>query len=334
LIRRAGWLAALLLAVLFAAAALAQTGVTRIEITARPIETFDAAASGQRQFGALEFRGGLELSSAEKRFGGLSAIRVGANGEDFLAVTDKGNWLRGRLTYRGKALSGITNAEMAPILAADGKPMTERGWYDSEGLADDGVTAYVSLERVHRILGFDLGRDGLQARGRTIALPPVVSKLKSNRGIECLTFAPRDGPLSGALIAISERGLDADGNIRGFLIGGKISADIFIKRKDDFDVVDCATTPEGGFLILERFFSWRQGIAVRIRRIPQSKIVPGAMLDGPTLIEADLGYQIDNMEGLSVHRAADGDIVLTLVSDDNFTMFQRTILLQFTLLER
>ena len=56
------------------------------------------------------------------------------------------------------------------------------------------------------------------------------------------------------------------------------------------------------------------------------------MLDGPVLIEADMGYQIDNMEGLSVHRAANGDIVLTLVSDDNFSVIQRTILLQFTLL--
>jgi hypothetical protein len=52
------------------------------------------------------------------------------------------------------------------------------------------------------------------------------------------------------------------------------------------------------------------------------------------LIEADLGYEIDNMEGLSVHRAANGDVVLTLVSDDNFSIIQRTILLQFTLVDR
>ena len=37
------------------------------------------------------------------------------------------------------------------------------------------------------------------------------------------------------------------------------------------------------------------------------------------LIEADLGYQIDNMEGIAVHRNARGETVLTLVSDDNFS---------------
>jgi hypothetical protein len=51
------------------------------------------------------------------------------------------------------------------------------------------------------------------------------------------------------------------------------------------------------------------------------------------LLEADLGYEIDNMEGLSVHRGAAGETVLTLVSDDNFSIIQRTLLLQFTLAE-
>jgi hypothetical protein len=36
------------------------------------------------------------------------------------------------------------------------------------------------------------------------------------------------------------------------------------------------------------------------------------------------------MEGLAVHQSG-GDTVLTLVSDDNFSPLQRTLLLQFTL---
>jgi hypothetical protein len=73
---------------------------------------------------------------------------------------------------------------------------------------------------------------------------------------------------------------------------------------------------------------------MRIRRVPLADIVPGVVLEGSLLITADMGYQIDNMEGLSVHRAANGDTVLTLVSDDNFSLIQRTILLQFTLLDK
>ena len=45
-----------------------------------------------------------------------------------------------------------------------------------------------------------------------------------------------------------------------------------------------------------------------------------------------MGYQIDNLEGLSVHRNSKGELVLTMVSDDNFSLLQRTILLQFALI--
>jgi hypothetical protein len=59
---------------------------------------------------------------------------------------------------------------------------------------------------------------------------------------------------------------------------------------------------------------------------------PGAVVDGDLILSADMGYQIDNLEGLSVNRTSRGDVMLTMVSDDNFSRLQRTILLQFTLI--
>ena len=76
-----------------------------------------------------------------------------------------------------------------------------------------------------------------------------------------------------------------------------------------------------------------RGITARIRRVPQRDIRPGAVVDGPVLIEADLGYQLDNMEGMAVHRSPSGETIITLVSDDNFSPLQRTLLLQFALVE-
>jgi hypothetical protein len=65
--------------------------------------------------------------------------------------------------------------------------------------------------------------------------------------------------------------------------------------------------------------------------VPLAMIKPGALVDGAELITADMGQQIDNMEALSVHRDSGGALVLTLISDDNFSPLQRTLLLQFTL---
>jgi hypothetical protein len=322
---------------MFAAPAFAQPvpeSPVRIEIKSKPIEAFEARDPARKRFGALEFRGGLELSSPNREFGGLSAIRMAPDGANFVAVTDKAHWVRGRIVYRGTAPTAIVDAEMAPMLGPDGRTLTARGWFDTEALADEDGTLYVGIERVHQIVKFDYAKQGLLARAQVLPRPPAFAKLPANRGIECLAVGPKQSPLAGTLIAISERALDDDRNIKGFLIGGKTPGEFAVKRIGEFDIVDCAVLPGGGFVILERFFTWRQGVAIRLRRISLAAIVPGAVLDGPVLMEADLGYEIDNMEGLAVHRAANGDVVLTLVSDDNFSAIQRNILLQFTVLER
>jgi hypothetical protein len=91
--------------------------------------------------------------------------------------------------------------------------------------------------------------------------------------------------------------------------------------------------PSGDLLLLERKFSWLGGIGIRIRRVALASVVPGALIDGPAIFNADLGDEIDNMEGIDVHVTPEGDTVLTMVSDDNFSLIQRNLLLQFTLVE-
>ena len=305
----------------------------KIAIRARIIQSFDAREPYRVLFGKLEFRGGLELSSDYQNFGGISGLSVTPDGERFLALTDRGRWLRGRIASIGDRPMRIEDAEMAPMLGADGRPLGARGWWDTESLTMDGGIAYIGIERVNQIVRFDIGRQGLQARGQPIPVPPGVKELPRNQGLEALAFVPRGLPLAGTLIAISERGLDAAGNIRGFLIGGPTPGEFSVVRSDDFDVTDAAITPAGDLLVLERRFSIFRGAAMRIRKIALANVKPGATLDGPILIEADRAAQIDNMEALGIHRNSAGETILTIISDDNFSPLQRTILLRFTLIE-
>lgn len=302
-----------------------------IDVQARPLAGFEVRDSTRRQFGSLEFRGGLVLSSSFSHFGGISALRVQPDGARFVAISDRGWWFRGRLVYDGTRPVAIADAEMAPMLGPDGRTMAARGWYDTEALAQDGGTLYVAVERVHQIVRFNYGRDGLRARGTPIAVPAAFKSLPNNRGIESLVYVPRGLPLAGTLIAISERALDKAGNIRGFLLGGPMPGSFTIRRMADFDISDAALLPDGDLLLLERKFSWTGGLWIRLRHVPVAELRPEGVLEGSVLLEADLGYEIDNMEALSVHRGAGGEIVLTLLSDDNFSIIQRTLLLQFTL---
>ncbi len=336
--RRALALASALFAVLLILPVVAQTdrhrdvGPVRVEIKAEPIDAFEPGESGRVRFGPLEFRGGLQLTSSYKDFGGLSALRLFADGANFISLTDKGRWLKGRIAYASGRPVGIQDAEMTPILGPDGRPLAARGWYDTESIAIDGGTLYVGIERVNRIVRFDYGRSGLLARGQPIAIPAGISSLPNNRGLECLEFIPRSMPAGGTLVAISERGLDSAGNLRGFLIGGRTPGEFSVARHNDFDISDCAVLPERDLLLLERRFTWTTGIAVRLRRVPLDALAPGAVVDGKEILTADMGYQIDNLEGLSVHRGSNGETLLTMVSDDNFSRLQRTILLQFALI--
>ena len=302
-----------------------------IEVRAEPITAFDQHDPSRQRFDQLKFRGGLILTSSYREFGGLSAIRIAPDGANFISLSDHGRWFKGRLTYEGARPVGIADAVMAPILGPDGQALAAHGWHDTESIADDGDTLYVGIERVNQIVRFDYGKDGLLARGHPIPVPPGVRTLPLNKGLEALVFVPRNQPMGGTLIAISERGLDRVGNLRAFLIGGPSPGTFAIKRIEQFDISDAALLPSGDLLILERSLSWPEGLLVQIRRIPIRDVKPGAVVDGPAIFKADLRFEIDNMEGLAVHQTPAGEIVLTLVSDDNFSALQRTELLQFTL---
>jgi hypothetical protein len=285
------------------------------------------------RFGSLEFRSGLILTSRFRGFGGLSGLRLDAKGERFIAISDKGGWFTGRIVYKGREMTGLDDVEAAPMLGPDGKPITSRGWYDTEALALDGSLVYVGIERVNRILRFDFAKGFTRALGEPLQLPIGARKLPYNKGIEALVTVPKGLPMAGTLIAISERGLDAQGNILGFLIGGKSPGQFAIRRTENFDISDAVLLPSGALLLLERKFSWLGGIGIRIRRTALASIAPGAVIDGPSIFEADLGNEIDNMEGIDAHVTPDGDTVLTLISDDNFSLIQRNLLMQFTLVE-
>ncbi len=302
-----------------------------IHIESKPISWFEPGDPSRSRFGALEFRGGLVLKSSSKHFGGISAMRIQQDGAHFIAATDQGFWLQGRLIYDGNRPAGIEGAAMAPILNSRGD---FPGRLDVESVAQDGGTLYLGVERENSILRFNFGKKGFLARAEPVAIPRGIKDLPYNQGLEGMVFVPKKLPLGGTLIALSERGLDQAGNLKAFLVGGPSPGFFTVKRTEEFDISDGALLPDGDLLLLERKFSPLQGVDIRIRRIHMVEIKPGALVDGPILLLADSHCEVDNMEALSVHRDGSGEILLTMLSDDNFSALQRTLLLQFALKDK
>lgn len=334
IIRAAAIPAVLLACVSTIHAETAVPGPLQIEIKSAPIEYFEPRQTDRKRFGKLEFRGGLTLTSSNRNFGGFSGLVVEPDGSRFVAISDRGFWLTGNIISEGDKPTGVTKAEIAPVILADGKAAGEGRRYDTESLARDGDIFYVGIERVNEIVRFNFGKEGPLARGASVTVPPGVKKLSHNGGLEAMAFVPKGMPLGGTLIALGEQGATKQDDNPAFLIGGPQPGAFFIKRQDDFDVTDATVTADAKLIVLERHFSLTQGIKMRVRRIPLTDIKPGAIVEGDILFTADGGYEIDNMEGISAHRNAAGETILTLISDDNFnTLLQRTILLRFAIVE-
>ena len=70
---------------------------------------------------------------------------------------------------------------------------------------------------------------------------------------------------------------------------------------------------------------------MRVRRIDASELRPGALIAGEVLLEADDRLNIDNMEAIGAYRTPSGETVLTLMSDDNYSPLQRTLIMQFVM---
>lgn len=335
-------LAVAIVLVVFAEASLAQkpvvTETRSLEIQAREIEGFDRQHADRRLFGRLEWRGGLVLSSPAASFGGWSGLVLDADGGRLLTISDSGTWMSAEIKYRHAKPVGLQNAKIGPLLGLGGKRLTRVRDRDAEALtlADGSLargTILIAFEGNHRIGRFRVGETGVSEPLSYLKRPPEVGRMSSNMGFESVAVL-QAGRFKGSTIAFAERMPDERGHHTGWIWINDEPRKLQLTDIDGFDITDAAPLRDGGLLVLERRFRWTEGVKMRLRLLRPGEIAPGAVMQGEVLIQADMGYQIDNMEAVAVHQGARGETVVTLLSDDNFnSLLQRTVLLQFTLLE-
>ena len=314
-------------------AAPAGAPLENIDVRSRPVSEFRVGKS-DTAFGPLEFVGGLEMVASDGDFGALSAMRFTSPGTDFVGVADTGFWFYGTIQRddAGRPI-GVTNFRMEQMVDENGAVIRHKWEVDAEGLdVKDGV-ATVGFEREHRIAQFKLQPGNMKAAFRTLDFLVPAHELRQNRGFETVARTPQDGPHQGGLVVVSEKSLDKAGNIFAAIIEGPHKGVFTVRRSGDFDITDGAFLPDGDLLLLERSFTIADGVRMRLRRIKGEAIAKGSVADGPILLQADMGYQIDNMEAMDVWRRADGQLMVSLMSDDNHSILQRNLYLEFILHE-
>lgn len=304
-------------ALLLAAAAFAAAAPAAGENSGIRVRTIERFRGAEEPADRLAFRGGLVLSGP-RGFGGFSGLLV--DGADLLAVSDVGQWLTARMVLEDGRLVGLEEARLIPRRDVDGREITLKRIGDAEALAraPDGIV--VAVEQAAQLLHYR--SEGLEvdwaAPARRIPIDHPLRVAARRDGIEGLVRLA-----GGALLAFTENA--RDGLVAAFRVeGGRIA----VNPRGEWAVTGADALPGGDIVLVER--RWRGGadIAMRVRRIGSDALRGSRPLDGPVLLEAGFSAEIDNMEAVAAE-VVDGRIVLTFMSDDNLSFWQRTLLLRF-----
>jgi hypothetical protein len=325
----------------------AETRIEPIEIEASQLGVGSLKLDSEI-VGSLKYRGGLRLTSPDPRFGGLSSLNISADGRNFVAVSHAGYRFQGELVYDTRHnLTGITNAKIETF-----RPTTEKLFAgEKDGYCESiARTAGVGTDIVFK-RGCGLVYREAGGTPRWMVPPEDLKDTLSSGSIKAMTLMP-DNRLFALTAAFS-----AGGGVSGWVGGddgwSKLTyttcarevlkmrhrvrvSPCFEEQKgtmlggfEEFRAVAAATTPGGEIIVVESGLPY---IATRLRLLQATDVKPMARLEAEELAVLDDSLAFHNIQGVHTRQASGGETLIYLVSNDNYTGPQPTVLLMFELL--
>lgn len=268
---------------------------------------------------SLKANGTLRWQIDAPWFGGWSGIEVGADGAEMTVISDRGQILEASLQRSNGRLTGVAVLRNKRLGKSSGGRLRKKA-SDAEGLAIIGDNlAYVSFEHRHRIMRVDL------ATGRTfdrINLP-FQNTMGANAGVEAMAIGP-----DGTLYALTETAAVGGQPFPLYAYSnGQWRVSARIPKRGPFVPVGADIDRFGRLWLLERTTT-PLGFRSRVRLfvLDPRRAREYTML---TTIPA----RFDNLEGISVWDDPSGRMHVTMISDDNFLMLQRTQIVEYIVRE-
>lgn len=286
-----------------------------IDLSVTPVTLGTADQIARRIPETATLSGAWELSSSNSNFGGLSGLaRLPASeGGGLLTVSDAGAFVWIDLQNGAPAA-----AKIAYMQGLDGAQLTGKAEGDAEGLVWSEGLALVSFERSFRVEAFALEACGSAARAAPVApLPGDYNgrNINENQGPEAL-FLAADGALGfgyeGMLGASPLGRVLADGTA---VWTGETAPAPALHGLVAREIV---ALPDGSSRTIEMFRAWDPIQGNRIRLTWGTEDTESLSLSRPLLV--------DNFEGLAAEALPDRAIRVWMVSDNNFSGSQRTLL--------
>jgi hypothetical protein len=273
--------------------------------------------------GVMRFVRGWHLVSPHSRFGGFSALARTAPGQ-FLLIGDNGYSTRLLFDSRG----AVSSVRIRALPTIDGSA-PRKAMADTEAMFVDAASGkvWVALEVVNQVWRLDAGLAQIESRR---ALPGP--RWPRNSGPEAMTRLA-----DGRTVVFSE---DADRDPRGregLIYTGDPAAPGPAPLRFFYDsagrglVSDAAALPDGRILLVHRRLGFDPVFTTILAIVDPADIARDAVVRSRTIGRVPRPLA-ENYEGAAIS-VEEGRTWLWLVADNNFNVWQRSLLLQFELVD-
>jgi hypothetical protein len=285
---------------------------TAFAFTATPLATKDWSAAG------LSVKRAWRLDSAHPYFSGFSSLLY-LGDRTFLAGSDRGYLFRFQIGPQGPE-SGTLNQ------IGENRTGKKRD-VDLEAMMANLATGqyWAAYERSNTIARFSaLGAEEARVQ------PAAMRHWDNNSGPEAMARLP-----DGRVLVIAEQRSSQSGNHEALLFRGDPlepgePVAFTVETPDKYRPTDVAVAPNGGALVILRRFDplARPSLSVKLAIFDPTLIRPGKAWKALSTVSLGPGVPMDNYEGIAIVPRPDGACSVWLISDDNFSITQDTLLLE------
>lgn len=279
----------------------------------------------QNRVGRLFFRGGLELTFDDPRFGGISAMQIELGGRTAYLMTDRGDVVDLTLEYNAAGnLSGATLDGIRPVIGAGGRGLDSA--IEAIARMPDGGWL-VAFERKHRLLHFPRSVKPLQTVPRLLNTPVGLERARSERGIEAASAtADRE------ILLIAEDMPTSRGFTFAWLGDGARWTPMSYALYQPYRPTGATLLANGDIVVIERRGTAANPTGTRFASISKRQLRPGAPIQTNEIARLDPPFVTANFEAIASAQGLQGQTVLYVASDNEFSPSQPTVLMVFELL--